>query len=102
MVQEPTLLFKYLKTKSKKISNTSTLSYTLDCRNKQWAGKVDLKAPKKISEQNKLSDICPVKTVLLHIHLITSCLYVKAFSIIWVNPHNNLWDRLLAHSILRA
>lgn len=78
------------KTTKQNIANTSTLSYTLVCRNKQRAWKVYFKAPKKISEQNRLSDICPVKTVLLHIHFITLCLYVKALSIILVNPHNNL------------
>lgn len=64
------------KQKNKKVSNTSTLNYKLGCRIKQWACKDDLKALER-SVNKRLSDVCPVKSILLYIHLITLCLYVK-------------------------
>lgn len=75
MVQEPTLLFKCLKTKQQNktkqnIANTSTLSYTLVCRNKQRAWKVYFKAPKKIRTKQTFrhmsSKNCTVTHSLYH------------------------------------
>lgn len=64
------------KQKNKKVSSTSTLNYKLGCRIKQWACKDDLKALKR-SVNKRLSGEFPVKIILLQIHLITLCLYIK-------------------------